>query len=305
MDSLVAYGSSDEDEQPDKESPSPTVDTNFSHPQPKRSLPSLPPTLTPPVPESLPSKHQGRIRTHPHVEGQFASYVYVPVPLEHDAARRIGKVVSHAIKHAKGLVPSINAIIEERATWNSEGNERELHVSLSRPVYLRHHQREDFKKAVRSIASSNAPFPASFATFATFANDEKTRAFLALEVGAGHSEFCKLAEDLTPTLRSLYQSEYYAQPRFHASFAWALLDASPKLQSASCPEVLSDADATISTESGLFPHPSHTIREFPPSLLGSLTDELGEQLRHRGEFGVSEIKVRIGKTVVAYPLCGQ
>jgi U6 snRNA phosphodiesterase len=78
----------------------------------------------------------------------------VPVPLEHG---RIGKVVSHAIKHAKGLVPSINPIIEERATWNSEDDQPELHVSLTRPVYLRHHQREDFKKAVQRIASSNAP----------------------------------------------------------------------------------------------------------------------------------------------------
>lgn len=34
--------------------------------------------------------------------------------------------------------------------------ETELHVSLSRPVFLRAHQREGFKKAVRRLAASSA-----------------------------------------------------------------------------------------------------------------------------------------------------
>ena len=124
----------------------------------KRKLPSLSPSLTPPVPESQPSKHQGRIRTHPHVEGQFASYVYVSVSLERGAVGGIGKLVNRAMKHARNIVPSINPIAEAQATCNNEDDDpQELHVSLSRPVYLRHHQREDFKKAVKTIASSNVP----------------------------------------------------------------------------------------------------------------------------------------------------
>jgi hypothetical protein len=35
--------------------------------------------------------------------------------------------------------------------------ERELHVSLSRPTYLRAHQREELKRAVKASAKSQAP----------------------------------------------------------------------------------------------------------------------------------------------------
>ena len=136
------------------------------------------------------------------------------VSLEPNASGGFGKLVSRAVKHAKKLVPSMNPIVKELATCNSEDDDdqQELHVSLSRPVYLRHHQREDFKKAVNAIASSKVPlaqflryfhrtqlllipcfsrFSASFATFASFTNDEKTRVFLAMEVGAGHSQVQK------------------------------------------------------------------------------------------------------------------
>ena len=63
------------------------------------------------------------------------------------------------MKHARGVVPSIIPIVEERVVGENVDDEegRELHVSLSRPVYLRHHQREDFKKAVKVIASSLPP----------------------------------------------------------------------------------------------------------------------------------------------------
>lgn len=36
--------------------------------------------------------------------------------------------------------------------------EIELHVSLSRPVFLRAHQREDLKRAVKTVANSRSPY---------------------------------------------------------------------------------------------------------------------------------------------------
>lgn len=38
------------------------------------------------------------------------------------------------------------------------------------------------------MTSAANSFDASFATFSELTNDERTRAFLALEVGAGHGE---------------------------------------------------------------------------------------------------------------------
>lgn len=41
-------------------------------------------------------------------------------------------------------------------------------------------------------ANSYFRFDASFATFTEFTNDENTRMFLAMEIGAGHIEVCDL-----------------------------------------------------------------------------------------------------------------
>ena len=40
---------------------------------------------------------------------------------------------------------------------NRNRGERELHVSLSRPTYLRAHQREELKRAVKASAKRQAP----------------------------------------------------------------------------------------------------------------------------------------------------
>ena len=40
---------------------------------------------------------------------------------------------------------------------NRNRGERELHVSLSRPTYLRAHQREELKRAVEASAKRQAP----------------------------------------------------------------------------------------------------------------------------------------------------
>jgi len=98
----------------------------------------------------------------------------------------------------------------------------ELHLSLSRPVFARSHQREDVKRAVKSIARGATRFDASFAAFAVLNNDERTRSFLTVEIGAGYSEFSKLSQGLEPLLKEYRQPGYYAQPRYHISIAWIL-----------------------------------------------------------------------------------
>lgn len=120
----------------------------------QRKLPALSSSFTPPVPPSDPSKHQGRLRTHPHLEGQFASYVYIPISLE--VGSPLSKLVGKTLKHTKAIVPIINPIIPERE-GDQDDSERELHVSLTRPVYLRSHQRESFRNAVCQVGKKNKP----------------------------------------------------------------------------------------------------------------------------------------------------
>ena len=79
MASLVEdYGSDDEEETDDEEQDQVADETVPKKRRKIGSLP-LPPALHPgPSQDSRVQDHQGRVRSFPHVEGQWATYVYLP-----------------------------------------------------------------------------------------------------------------------------------------------------------------------------------------------------------------------------------
>ena len=110
-----------------------------------RKLPVLPSSIAPPVPLDDPSLHQGRIRTIPHVDGQFVSHIYIALPLGRE--QPLFKLLRDILREAKESVPYLYEI-----GFTSEDKPSELHISLSRPIFLRAHQREDLKKALKALA---------------------------------------------------------------------------------------------------------------------------------------------------------
>ena len=122
--------------------------------QRKRQLPALPAHLAPSVPLDDPSKHQGRTRTTPHVDGQWAAYVYVPVVLRGTLRRIVERAVGIARKGNGGSGTNVDV----HPVGSSDSNVAcELHVSLTRPFFLRAHQREEVKRAVRDAAKAHTP----------------------------------------------------------------------------------------------------------------------------------------------------
>jgi hypothetical protein len=88
----------------------------------------------------------------PHVEGQYATHIYASVPL--DRGSTLFKLLCKILTSAKKMVPTLHDF------WSSLNDSKpELHISLSRPIYLRSHQREDLKRAVKRIAEKNLPYP--------------------------------------------------------------------------------------------------------------------------------------------------
>ncbi|GLB38278.1 putative phosphodiesterase responsible for the U6 snRNA 3' end processing [Lyophyllum shimeji] len=296
---LVTYSSSEED-----------LEAEVQRPPKKRKLPPLASSLLTPAPIDRPELHQGRIRTTPHVEGQWAAHVYVSL----DVAKRsaLYEFMDDVLAHAKKTCPTLNDI------WtNSESRKRrELHISLSRPIYLRTHQREELKNAVKEFSKRFSPFRVSFATFCELVNDERTRTFLAMEVGAGHNELRTISDALTPTLQVLRQKEFYSDPRFHASIAWALLDGVASRQSPSL--AIADADSTTADPSlAILPSASDclkpvaepafpTIPHLPEDLVPSLIRQYAAKLASpkTGVYDVDAITVKIGKDIHTWPLSG-
>ena len=122
--------------------------------QRKRQLPALAAHLASSVPLDDPSKHQGRTRTTPHVDGQWAAYVYVPIAVR-GALRRI---VERAVDIARKGEGDSGTSVDIHMVGSSDENVAcELHVSLTRPFFLRAYQREEMKRAVRDIAKAHPP----------------------------------------------------------------------------------------------------------------------------------------------------
>jgi hypothetical protein len=81
----------------------------------------------------------------------------------------LGKLLDEVASHARGVVPGLwdvgflngheeeDGDVERDKRQKTKG-ERELHVSLSRPTYLRAHQREEMKRAVKALSKSHAPY---------------------------------------------------------------------------------------------------------------------------------------------------
>jgi len=116
-----------------------------------RKLPSLSSSLVTPTPIDNPALHQGRLRTIPHVDGQYTAHVYVSLIVERDSA--LNKVMRDVLDDAKTVVPTLNDL------WSAGElpKKPELHISLSRPTYLREHQREVLKRAIKTISRRFTP----------------------------------------------------------------------------------------------------------------------------------------------------
>lgn len=117
----------------------------------RKKLPPISSSLVAPRPLDNPALHQGRIRTTPHVEGQFTAHVYVSLALGRHSM--LYKVLQDILRDAKEIIPTLHDI------WSAAevNGHRELHISLSRPIFLWAHQREDLKRAVKNISKAHKP----------------------------------------------------------------------------------------------------------------------------------------------------
>ncbi|KAG9069137.1 poly(U)-specific 3'-to-5' RNA exonuclease [Linnemannia hyalina] len=135
-------------------------------------------------PPDNPDRHQGRIRARAHVDGSWPVHVYLEAP------STISMLQSVESLKKKGDAP-VEAESAEDAT--------ELHISLTRPI-----------------------FKVNFSGVQSFSNDDQTRSFLSLRVGAGHAQLESLVAEMDKIAQRYSQPKFYPDPQFHASFAWAL-----------------------------------------------------------------------------------
>jgi hypothetical protein len=125
-----------------------------------------------------------------------------------------------------------------------------------------------------------------------------------------------LSDSLTPTLQAIRQREFYTDPRFHASIAWALLDrgaskANSREQIGDMTVSSSESTRAPSPGASWSPESGHekdfpTIFHLPHDLVPTLNDRHSAALSSRttSAFDVNALTMKIGKDVWTWRLSG-
>ncbi|KAK8466667.1 hypothetical protein PHAVU_008G143300 [Phaseolus vulgaris] len=210
-----------------------------SVPSAPTSAPSAVFTPLPPPPISLlePSTFIGipdlqigqstRVRSFPHVDGNYALHVYIPINISSPSKKEI----SAFLKKVSSQEPSLNVVDVDVPLnilcQNDEKLEqvalgREFHISLGRTVPIRVHQIDSVISMLKQKLQIQRQFWIDFNKWEVFLNDDHTRTFLSVEVvQGGLIEITKQIEAVNTIYRLHNLPEFYKDPRPHISLAWA------------------------------------------------------------------------------------
>lgn len=216
-------------------------DSNRTPPQPSSASTSLAPLPPPPISllhppnslaplDSLPTVQVSRVRTFPHVQGNYALHVYIPVHIP--SATR--KELASFLKKVTALVPTLHAVdvdvplsglLKDETLLEKVVLGREFHISLGRTVPLRVHQINSMVSMLRQKLQFQRRYLIDFNKWEIFVNDDSTRTFMSLEVVAGGLEQIRKQIDAVNEVYKLHNlPEFYKDPRPHISVAWAMGD---------------------------------------------------------------------------------
>ncbi|KMT05782.1 hypothetical protein BVRB_7g166220 isoform A [Beta vulgaris subsp. vulgaris] len=267
MDALMAsYGDSDSDSES-----SPPLSTPPHNPAPAPLPPPPLSLLNPPnsllggTLDNLQTIQPTRVRSFPHVEGNYALHVYIPVHVPQQARKEAVQFLKKVSLNVPGLhvvdadIPLDNLLNDDQKLEHIALG-REFHISLGRTVPIRVHQMDSIVNMLRQKLQFQKRYWIDFNKWEVFVNDDHTRAFLSIEVTTG-GLFCttifhmtqhcwsnivfqtqeilmKLSRGLITkqiqAVNEVYRlhnlPEFYQDPRPHISLTWALGDVSDLLQ---------------------------------------------------------------------------
>eukprot|EP00884_Botryococcus_braunii_P012203 jgi/Botrbrau1/20984/Bobra.0144s0003.1 len=190
-----------------------------------------------PTPKSRPDNDpKGRIRSFPHVAGNFPTHVYVPVQPDkleqqrwRDAAEEVRKIVPE-LEYICGGDGSKNC---SASKTQGQACNVEYHVSLSHTVPIKYGQIEPFVGFLREALQdwSGAELKVG-KDFEVFVNDEGTRTFLSLPISKGRPQLINATVSVDKVFGVEGFRRFYKDPKPHISIAWLLGDQRNRLEAA-------------------------------------------------------------------------
>ncbi|KAL5569736.1 hypothetical protein UlMin_026311 [Ulmus minor] len=240
MEALIAsYGdaSSDSDsDSPLEPPPPPTTTSQDPSPLPPPPLSLLEPPNSYATLDYSISGQSSRVRSFPHVEGNYALHVYIPVCIP----STLKKELALFLKRVANLVPGLHVVdvdiplevlLKDDNKLEQVALGREFHISLGRTVPIRVHQIDSVVAMLRQKLQLQKWYWIDFSKWEVFVNDDHTRTFLSMEVtAAGLAEITKHIQAVNEVYKLHNLPEFYQDPRPHISLVWALGDISNSLK---------------------------------------------------------------------------
>lgn len=240
MEALIAsYGDTSSESETDTQPPIAACEHHQSPP-----LPALPPPpielLNPPNSlgtfDYLERNTASRIRSFPHIEGNYALHVYIPVFIPSGRKKELAQFLNKVTSIVPGLhvvdidVPLLILLKdEEKLVQVALG--REFHISLGRTVPIRVHQIDSVVTMLRQKLQLQNRYLIDFNKWEVFVNDDRTRTFLSVEnTTGGLAEVTKQIQSVNEVYKLHNLPEFYKDPRPHISIAWVAGDISQSLK---------------------------------------------------------------------------
>ncbi|KAJ3287852.1 poly(U)-specific 3'-to-5' RNA exonuclease [Borealophlyctis nickersoniae] len=144
-----------------------------------------------------PQQHCGRVRSIPHVEGNWATFAHVSfeLPLELD------DIVARIIYRAREKVPNLIPL--------DQSKKDAYHISLSRTVFLKVFQIDRFTELLGKKMEGKSRFNVCFTKITRYMNEERTRSFLSLDVGAGKEHLVPCVKDVDEVMTQFRQKPFF------------------------------------------------------------------------------------------------
>ncbi|KAK0553786.1 poly(U)-specific 3'-to-5' RNA exonuclease [Tilletia horrida] len=152
------------------------------------------------------------------------AFVRVSVPIEiHDGLDAVVGTLRKAVSESDDLRITASETSDDTIFPQVEADlslPSELHISLTRPLLVRPHERGAFRSIVTEHLCARKSFEFHFARVVTLINDDRSRLFFALEVGTGWAQLHELTLALNKPLEQAFRARaYYSEARYHSSFA--------------------------------------------------------------------------------------
>ncbi|KAE8232439.1 hypothetical protein CF326_g2523 [Tilletia indica] len=186
-----------------------------------------------PSPSEVLTPNKAKTLKPGQLEGDWLCHAFIRVSVSNDLRNYLDPIIS-ALSNDEANLPDLEVTSTADSVIKTEldpgpitatGQRRhqlptELHISLTRPILVRPHEREDFRKLVQGAVEDRQSFQIHFARLTTLTNDDSSRIFFVLEVGTGWEELHNLTTTLNKPLHSAFRARsYYTEARYHASIA--------------------------------------------------------------------------------------